>query len=297
MKIVKLKGGLGNQMFQYTFGILLNELTSESVALDYSSFQAVKGDAIRVPRLEKFHIGLVQATNEQIAKICWLNHNSNHGNKPTLSYKLSLAFESTFNRRYFREPNRAYIQPETIMKKAYFDGYWQSWRYVDKVKDRIRKDFVPNYQLSEKTRRTQQVLANENAVFVGVRRGDFLEEADHYGSFGSDYYRRAMSLIKDRVKAPVFYVFSNDIPWCKQNIDWKGFDVQFREPEMQTDDFEELMLMASCKHAIIVNSTYNWWGAYLISNPEKIICCPNKWFFDNKPIDIIPDEWERIATT
>ena len=104
-----------------------------------------------------------------------------------------------------------------------------------------------------------------------------------------------MGYIKERIENPVFYVFSNDIEWCKNNIDWLDYNVKFRNKEDQVDDFEELIIMSSCKHAIVVNSTYNWWGAYLIENPNKIVCCPDRWFFDDKPIDIIPDNWVRIS--
>ena len=103
-----------------------------------------------------------------------------------------------------------------------------------------------------------------------------------------------MAYMDARVENPVYYIFSNDIEWCKKNIVWGVRDVRFREKEMQTNDFEELILMSSCKHAIIVNSSFNWWGATLIRNIEKIVCCPEKWWFDDKPIDIIPENWVRI---
>ena len=90
-----------------------------------------------------------------------------------------------------------------------------------------------------------------------------------------------------------FYIFSNDIEWVKSNM---NFDqkVTYFDNKNGIDDFEELFIMASCKHAIIPNSTFHWWGARMISNPEKIVICPEKWFADNKKIDIIPPSWIRI---
>ena len=106
-----------------------------------------------------------------------------------------------------------------------------------------------------------------------------------------------MKKISEKTENPIFYIFSNDINWCKQNLALdNSFKIVYREPEQQVDDFEELMLMSSCKHAIMVNSTYHWWGAYLIKNKNKVICCPKKWFFDDKPIDIIPNDWVVIDT-
>ena len=291
MKIVKLKGGLGNQMFQYSYAKLIERLSNEEVKLDYSAFQTLQDDAVRVPRIAKFNLTLKAATNEDLKKIFLFNH---RGNSLSYIYKFGIFLESKINKKYFWEPNRAYISPESVVDYEYFDGYWQSWRYIESIRNEILNDFTPNYELSQQTKLTKKIMQEENSVFVGVRRGDYAEERSHYGSFESEYYLRAMKTIEEREKNPVYYIFSNDIPWCKENLDWGGRSVIYREKELQTDDFEELMLMASCKHAIIINSSYHWWGASLISNADKIICCPEKWWFDDAPIDIIPEKCYRI---
>lgn len=291
MKIIKLKGGLGNQMFQYTYAKIIQELSGEDVKLDFSAYKALGKDMVRVPRITKFQLKIPVATSDDIKKICMFNHT---GNSLSLAYRIGILAEEKLNKGYFFEPNRGYIEPESIIEHSYFDGYWQSWRYVERVKDSIVDDFLPSYNMSDSTLTTKSSIDSQNAVFIGVRRGDYSNEISHYGTFGSAYYQNAMSYIAQRVNTPVFYIFSNDIEWCKKNIDWGSYNVIYREPEQQTDDFEELMLMASCKHAIIINSTYHWWGAELINNPNKIVCCPCKWFFDEKPIDIIPNNWVRI---
>ena len=294
MKIVKLKGGLGNQMFQYAFAKLVEKKTGDTVKVDFSAYSSLGTDVIRVPRIAKFILSLESASSEDIASICLFKHT---GNSLSLFYKGLIFAEKTINERYFFEPNRAYISPDLLMRYDYFDGYWQSYRYIDEVKDGILADFIPNYELSENTRKTMEQMQRENSVFIGVRKGDYTADKKtiaHYGSFDSNYYLAAMKCIAEKVENPKFYIFSNDVDWCKKNLDWGGYNIVYREPEQQTDDFEELILMSSCKHAIIVNSTYNWWGAYLIKNPHKIVCCPQKWFFDEAPIDIIPKEWIQI---
>lgn len=291
MKIVKLKGGLGNQMFQYSYAMLLKQRTGETVYLDFSAYNDLKNDTIRVPRIVKFNLTLPAATNDEIKRICLLKHS---GNSQTFWYRVGIFLEGLINKRYFIEPNRAYIDPDRIIRNNFFDGYWQSWRYVDEVREQIKKEFVPNYVLSGTTIETQKIMQKENSVFVGVRRGDYGEEASHYGSLEEDYYERAMEYIEQKVNDPVYYIFSNDIEWCKNNIKCESRTIKYRDKELQTDDFEELMLMASCKHAIIANSSYHWWGAALINYNNKIICCPEKWWFDEKPIDIIPGEWVKI---
>lgn len=292
MKIVKLKGGLGNQMFQYAYAQLLHGLTKEDVKLDLSSYTGLKNDAVRVPRLLKFRVSLPVADEKEIRAAHLFRHS---GNSLSFQYKVMIMLESILNRKYFREKNRAYIEPETIAGHTCFDGYWQSWRYVERVADVLREEFVPNYDLSESTRAQMAVCKGQNAVFVGVRKGDYTSNPEHYGKFSNAYYLAAMQEIERSVPNPVYYIFSNDVAWCQEHMDWGGREVHYRLPEQQTSDFEELLIMASCRHAIIVNSSYHWWGAYLMENPEKIVCCPQKWFFDDKPIDIIPPSWRRIA--
>ena len=296
MRVVKFKGGLGNQMFQYAFAKLIQKKTGEEVKLDYSAYGDLKNDSVRVPRVAKFNLSLDAATQNEIDELCKFSHK---GNSQSFMYRVKIYAEKTFNKDYIWEASRAYVNPDTILDRHYFDGYWQSFRYVDEIFEQLRTDFTPKASLSEKTLATQEKMLSENSVFIGVRKGDYTtnkKAMNHFGSFSSQYYVDAMDYIAERVEAPVFYVFSNDVEWCKKNIDWGKHNVIYREPEDQTDDFEELMLMASCKHSVIVNSSYHWWGARLNDNNEKIVCCPDKWFFDDKPIDIIPDNWVRIKT-
>jgi hypothetical protein len=294
MKIVKLKGGLGNQMFQYAYAKLLQKMTKDDVRLDYVAFEVLEGNT-SVPGIEQFRITIPKATEKEVKKICMLNHTHKSRVLNYYIYIVKIMIESFINSKYYFEKEGGYINPDSIIKNSYFDGFWQSWRYVEEVKNEIIKEFVPRNELSENTKHIQEVIKKQNAVFVGVRRGDYTKNPQHYGTFGSGYYQNAMKYISEYVNNPVFYIFSNDIEWCKINLDLGMFNVIYREPNQQISDFEELMIMASCKHAIIANSTFHWWGAALINNTDKIICCPTKWWHDDKPTDIIPDNWIRIS--
>ena len=159
----------------------------------------------------------------------------------------------------------------------------------------IREEFRPNYKMHSNTLYLQELMKKQESVFIGIRRGDYLTEEKHYGSFGEDYYNAAISEIESIIKNPVFYIFSNDIPWVKRNLTFGRNKVFYREKEFIVDDFEELQLMAACQHAIIGNSTFHWWGAWLNDNPNKLVIAPEKWFFDDKPIDIIPPTWLRMS--
>lgn len=293
MKIVKIKGGLGNQLFQYSFAYFLQKVTKEEVKIDISSYESSLNDPVRKPRILKTNISLPIASKSDLNQICRFKHN---GDMLTFKYRAKIILEYKLNRDYFWEKNRSYIDVHKIEKYKYFDGFWQSWRYVDAVWKKLKQEFVPNYQIHDSTQKMINEVLRTNSVFIGIRRGDYIAEANHYGLFGNDYYQRCMSYITERIDQVVFYVFSNDIPWVKKNIDFTNRRVVFREPENIIDDFEEFLIMANCKHSIIVNSTYYWWGARLNDSDKKIVVAPIKWFFDNKPIDIVPPHWVRIES-
>lgn len=295
MKIIKLKGGLGNQMFQYAFAKYVEINSGEKSVLDFSAYEELLNDEIRKPRLLKFNITSDVASCDDIKCSTLLSHN---GNSLSFKYKLKILFEALFNKKYYYEWKRGdFITTSHILKCEYFDGYWQSIEYIEPIKEQVLKEFTPNYELSSKAQKQIKKMQEHNSVFVGIRKGDYTASASarkHFGIITNEYYSKAMELIASKVYNPVFHIFSNDIEWCKQNIDFGGYNVVFRDKEMQTNDFEELMIMSSCKHAIISNSTFNWWGAYLIKNPHKEIVCPLRWFNDDTFINIVPEGWTRL---
>lgn len=295
MKIIKLKGGLGNQMFQYAFAKYVEKKSGDISILDFSAYAELLNDEIRKPRLLKFNISSLVANDGQIKQATMLKH---EGNSLSYQYKMKIFLEAVFNPKYYFEWKRgAFISLSGIKKHSYFDGYWQSIDYIEPIKEQLLGEFIPNYNLSKKAQEQMVEMQAQNSVFVGIRKGDYTANASarkHFGVITNKYYLKAMELIVSKIENPVFHIFSNDIEWCRQNLDFKDFNVVFRSKEIQTDDFEELMIMSSCKHAIISNSTFNWWGAYLIKNPNKVIVCPLRWFNDDKSINIIPAEWCRI---
>lgn len=295
MKIIKLKGGLGNQMFQYAFAKYVEKKSGDISKLDFSAYEELLNDEIRKPRLLKFNITSEVASEDEIRKYMLLSHK---GNSLSFKYKLGILFEALFNKGYYFEWKRGnFLALPVIKKNRYFDGYWQSVEYIEPIREQLLKDFTPNYELSVKVQKQMADMKSHNSVFVGIRKGDYTANAKarkHFGVITNEYYSKAMKLISLKVENPVFHIFSNDIEWCKANIDFSGYNTVLRDKDMQTNDFEELLIMSSCKHAIISNSTFNWWGAYLINNPKKEIVCPLCWFNDDTPINIVPEGWNRI---
>lgn len=291
MKIVRLKGGLGNQMFQYAFAKLLEHTFREEVKLDFSAYSSLMDDPIRQPRLLKYKLSLPIATRSEVNNICLFPH---FGNSQSNFYRFQILLEKIFNRNYLFEKKRNPLDLNAIGKYSFYDGYWQACEYIDVVSHIIKNDFVPNVPISDKTFQFIELLLSHPTTFVGIRRGDFLDEREHYGTISNEYYLNAMDLIASKYPNTNFLIFTNDVEWCKDNMNFANYHVEYREKYMQVDDFEELMIMRSCQNAIISNSTFNWWGAYLIDNPEKIVVCPETWFTDDKPIDIIPNSWIKM---
>jgi len=294
MKLVKFKGGLGNQLFQYSlirnFEIKYN---LKHIKGDFSYFNDINNDTVRLPRIKKLKVNITIASKEDVSEICKFKKS---GNPLGLKYKSKIYFEKTFNKKYYFESDRSYRDLSTLLNYNYYDGYWQSWKYVEEIEDNLRKEIQPNFELSSQTKKIIAKMENENSVFIGIRRGDYLttkKDINHYGSYSINYYLKAIEYIKKNVDNPIFYVFSNDITWVKENLDFKT-DVIYRDDKEQTSDVEELFIMGTCKHAIIVNSSFYWWGAWLIENQDKIVIAPNNWFADGSKIDILPQNWIKI---
>ena len=292
MKIVKMKGGLGNQMFQYAFAKFLEKELDEEVRLDFHQYKGFTTDSIRKPRLLKYQISLDFADSNQCGFL--FPHKA-----PSTSflYKIEVYAEKKLNKKYYFTKGLIYETPSTLSTRYYFDGYWQSHKYVECVQDILNREFVPNYKLSTTTQNMIEDVSLINSVFVGVRKGDYTKNKAmraSWGSFNESYYHTCMNYIKKKVSNPVFIIFSNDVEWCKANLDFTGYNYEYREASEVVDDFEELQIMMACKHSIIVNSTFHWWGAWLHDNPEKIICCPQNWYFNRQKTEILPPSWRRF---
>lgn len=290
MKIVKLKGGLGNQLFQYAFAKMIEKETGDVVKLDFSSYAELNGDIVRNPRILKYNISLPIATEEDIRKICKFNHS---GNSQTNKYRIGLICEAFLNNKYLFERNHSGCNEKQMRTKFFFDGYWQEWKYVDSIMNELENDFVYKNELNSKSKEMMIRIQNCESVFVGIRRGDYLTvKPKHYGIFDQAYYNRAMQRVSEKIDNPVFFIFSNDIKWVQENMDFSKYNVVYNSESV--DDFDDFILMTNCKHAIIPNSTYHWWGARRHEYQGKVIVAPEKWFADDAPINIIPERWERV---
>ncbi len=272
MKVIKITGGLGNQMFQYLYGQHLSLKYNDEVQYDISSFQN-QPDFLDERKCEltsfKFNFPIV--------------NNSHFSQFKKLSNKKKIIH---FLRNFLLNSSKTFLPiPEfysqvsnfipSFIRNRYFFGYWQTDRFYNAVKDKCPNIFElsQDYEHLLVNQHHQHNIQNENSVSLQVRRGDFLGENEWICDL--DYYFKAISIISDHVDNPKYFIFSDDIEWCKKELKF-DIDITFVEPNFELP-FEDMMLMSSCKHNIIVNSTFGWWGATLNSNPIKVCISPKKW--------------------
>ncbi|MDD5068946.1 MAG: alpha-1,2-fucosyltransferase [Candidatus Pacebacteria bacterium] len=283
MIIFNLKGGLGNQMFQYALGRKLSLQNKDILKLDATLFDK---ENQRRYTLGHFLIQGDIATQEEIRRI-----KNPHG---PLSHLKHL-----FKKKVLRQFNVRFL-PEILLLKGdiYLEGYWQSEKYFKDIRPILLNDFTLKDGLSEQATRTlMQIRNTKNPVSIHVRRGDYVksQEAKAYHDMCSpSYYRQALEIIKNKTDSPSFFIFSDDIDWVKGNLKLEGSVTYVSNPAIK--DYEELILMSACKHNIIANSSFSWWGAWLNQNLEKIVIAPEKWANISPKIykDIVPESWIKI---
>ena len=181
---------------------------------------------------------------------------------------------------------------------CYLEGYFQSEGYFSDISQHLRNELKFISSPNQHNVKLLDQLADVNAVSLHVRRGDYMSPrwSSYFAKCEKEYYDAAISYVTNNMKSPVIIIFSDEPEWVKCNM-------RFNYPVIISKDnpdhlcYEDLRLMSVCKHNIIANSTFSWWGAWLNTNPNKIIVAPRTWFAheQNDDSDIVPNNWVRIA--
>jgi hypothetical protein len=290
MIIAKLLGGLGNQMFQYAFARRIAIANNAELKLDINGFVTVKVNTPRQYELSVFNIKEKFATAEEIK---YFEKFAKQTGSLSFFHNLFVADQKHYVKQKGFGFNKEYLK---VGGKAYLDGLWASEKYFTDIENQLRKDFTPktvdDYYLS-----TLAEIKAVNSVSLHFRRGDYVNDPGtnrHHGVTGFDYYQQAMKIIEEKIKDPVYFVFSDDIEWVKNNLKTNQ-QVHFIKQPDQSRSYQDLLLMSQCSHNIIANSTFSWWGAWLNQNKDKIVCSPAKWFnFDRDISDLLPESWIKI---
>ena len=284
MIITQLKGGLGNQLFQYAAGRRLSLTLGVPLKLDVGFYKRHKQ---RTYELDQFHVEAGIATDWEVAR--WRGPRLLTRITQPLGLVPRLVLEGAFE----FDPSILHLGDG-----RYLDGYWQSYRYFADVAPQIRSELAVRTPPSDADRALLDRMAQCDAVCLHVRRGDYASNPiarQYHGLCTPEYYRTAVEAIAAQLRAPELFVFSDDMPWVKQNL---RFELPTTHVEHHGADRAplELRLMAGCRHFVIANSSLSWWAAWLSANENPIVYAPRRWFADPaiNTAALTPPAWHRL---
>ncbi len=298
MIIIKLFGGLGNQLFQYALGRHLALKSALPLFLDAES--GFQNDFYK--RTYSLHVFHTQAKLLDTKTVRLLHRFQNPlGRRDKLHNWIDKHLKE-INPVFIYENHYQFdeaILTTEIKPLTYFSGYWQSEKYFKSIENVLRQDLIFKEGIPEKNLRIAEAIQSENSVCLHVRRllgiadGKINEEGvKFHGSIDLPFYQKAIDLMAQKQENLHFYIFGDFIDWAKEHIQL-SFPCTFVEGNL---DYQDLQLMSLCKHHIIPNSTFAWWSAWLNTNPQKIVIAPDAWFADKtvNTKDIYPESWIRI---
>jgi hypothetical protein len=289
MIIVKLQGGLGNQLFQYSLGKSLELSENRKVYFDVSSFNHSPNLTSREFVLEKLGLKVDLLPKNVASIITFINR---------LLFKLNITFKSNFFSISYCENSFQYIPIVVKNKLIIFDGYWQSPMYFESISNDLTKLFYSIDRISNSGQNLISNLKSKSTVAIHIRRGDYIsntETYDFHGICDLDYYYSAIDFIESKNNIDTYIIFTDDIEWVQNNFSI-GNRIFIYGCNYAENDIDEFLMMASVSHNIIANSTFSWWSAFINPNPEKIVIAPKKWFSDLSinVEDLFPTNWVRL---
>ena len=266
MIIIRIHGGLGNQLFQYAAAKALAERHGTTLKLHVTSFA---GDTLRNFDLAKLNIPLAYASEEEITRL--KAHNTFQRMKQRL---LPSSLKTFYKEPYF------HFDPSffRLGKEVYLQGYFQSEKYFTSIQSTIRHSFDTTHLVGSSLLKMAEELKQENSVSIHIRRGDYqnAELLKFHGILAASYYQSAIERIREKLPSARFYIFS-DKPAAVKEV-FGSFDATIVSGSVTTNHFEDLYLMQHCRHNVIANSSFSWWAAWLNNNPEKIVISTKKSF-------------------
>lgn len=269
MIVAKLIGGLGNQLFQYAAACNLAIINNTSLKLDLSEFDLYK--------LHKYSL-----------------HHFNFPQNFITIDELNM-LEEVKEKHYHYDDSFRLIGNNVVLR-----GYWQSEKYFQEIAPKLNKDFQLKSSISEKSLEISELIKQVNSVSLHIRRGDYA-----VGTYSDQildqldlaYYFEAIKKLQEVEMDLIFFIFSDDPEWAKDAL---SIDIPmvFVDNNNADANFEDLCLMSLCKHNIIANSSFSWWGAWLNKNQAKKVFAPKKWFSSNarniNDKDLVPESWYKV---
>lgn len=290
MITVLLNGGLGNQLFQYAAGRALAEKHGVELSLDLSRLTHPKpGDTPRLFELAPFNIKALLLSEENRQPL---------GSYQACMHRLLLKTGITFGARVTLKERSSRFDPLFLKAPSdcILDGFWQSERYFKQIASLLQQEL--SLKAPTPALRKARSALSDSTVAVHVRRGDYVTNpaaASFHGTCSQDYYRAAVAVIQQRYNNSRFLVFSDDPTWCQEHLNL-GVSFRLAEDFRLNGPAEEMLLMSRCRHQIIANSSFSWWGAWLNSSQDKLVIAPSQWFADHAVDtgDLVPKNWVRL---
>lgn len=278
MIVIRLSSGMGNQLFMYAFYLYIKKkYESEEVYFDDKYY---KSDSFG----RKAELSIL------------------FPDYPVWKFKFNPAGELKFRRILFGWKQRLFPSFQYVKEKdyndnlhykgnVYFDGYWQTEKYIHNIdiSDFTPKEFLPDVLIPY----ANYISQATNAVSIHFRRTDYFSPKyiHRFGVCTDVYYQKAMESIESVINKPIYFVFSDDLEWVKDNIHFNAEYILI--PNFDVNPFWYIHLMSKCKHHIISNSTFSWWGAFLNPYKDKMVMAPNRWLLDSNET-IVLNEWNKI---
>lgn len=293
MIVSHILGGIGNQMFQYAAGRALSCHVQQTLLLDTRDFASYTlHQGFELERVFALSATLCSEKNAR-ELLGWRAHRQARRilRRPECSWLRG--------QHYIQEPQFNFW-PEffNLPADSYLCGYWQSELYFNRIEQVIRADFAFREPLTGQNQEIATELARQQSVSLHVRRGDYISDAKAskvMNVCSLEYYQRAISHICTYLENPVFYVFSDDMAWVRRNLQL-NHPCHYIDFNQGQQSYRDMQLMSLCKHNIIANSSFSWWGAWLNANADKRVVAPQNWFVDGKTSDkdLVPQNWLRL---
>lgn len=284
-------------MFQYAFGTAIAKTRNTELVIDTFILDAQLGENNSTTRQYELNIfpniNVSQATRDDIRRIIPLY-------AKLLNYvKFRMMGKGVRLSRYYVENGRFFdVKINRISSQCYLSGYWQSYKYQLNCDTLIRNKFKFPAITDDANLGVLHEIENVESVSIHVRRSDYMQahNIEIHGVCSLDYYQAAIAYICQKVEKPVFFIFSDDISWVMNNMTLPkpNFYINFNKAN---ESYRDMQLMASCKHNIIANSSFSWWGAWLNDNPDKMVIAPAKWYNKVEDFiysDLVPTTWVSL---
>jgi len=281
--IIKITGGLGNQM--YCYGLFRKyQILGKIAKLDISGYK----DEYKIFPYELDRIFNVKTCYADANEIKQMNDKTN------ITYKILRKLRIIKKKCINVDPKNQYLPKVFDFDNVYLNGYWSSFDYFTGIESLLKKEFTFMLPLDMRNAKVVEAFQSSNSVAIHVRRGDYLQFKNIYEILTAEYYNKAIRYINERIENPNYFCFSNDINWCQENLDCKN--LIFIDWNTGEDSFKDMQLMSLCKHNIIANSTFSIWAAWLNSNSSKIVIRPKNFFRDitYKTDHYWPSDWVCI---